>query len=164
MNGTTIATRRKLSIASSSTSLGAYSLWDSPPVIGNITPNSGRFTLTNITATSPELKILNSQGYYTRITRSATGKTLSAYTSTAAFTNTSNTQLLLHMNTDFSDFSAQNHFPIAGYTATVYPGVGSSGATKFGSGTGKFVRASSQNISYANSTDWAFGSVNFTVD
>lgn len=69
-----------------------------------------------------------------------------------------NTKLLLHMNSDFSDSSDSNHTP------TVNGATIDTGIKKFGAGSGKFVSASNQYISYPDHADWAFGSDDFTID
>jgi hypothetical protein len=70
----------------------------------------------------------------------------------------SNTKLMLHMNSDFSDSSSSNHTP------TVNGATIDTGIKKFGAGSGKFVRASSQLVSYPDSDDWFLGTGKFTID
>jgi hypothetical protein len=70
----------------------------------------------------------------------------------------SNTKLLLHMNSDCSDSSASGHTP------TVSGATIDTGIKKFGAGSGKFVYASSQYVSYPGSSDWHFNTDNFSLD
>lgn len=69
------------------------------------------------------------------------------------------TKLMLHMNSDFSDSSGLGHVPTIGNGASIDTVI-----KKFGAGSGKFVGASVQYVSYPDSADWAFGANNFTID
>ena len=71
----------------------------------------------------------------------------------------SNTKLLLHMNSDFSDSSDSNHTPTVVNGASIDTTI-----KKFGAGSGKFVRASTQHVYYPDSPDWDFGSGDFTIE
>ena len=68
------------------------------------------------------------------------------------------TKLMLHMNSDFSDSSDSDHTP------TVNGATIDTTIKKFGAGSGKFVTASSQYVTYPDSADWDFGSGDFTKD
>ena len=68
------------------------------------------------------------------------------------------TKLMLHMNSDFSDSSNSGHTP------TVSGATIDTSIKKFGAGSGNFVRASSQVVTYPDSADWDFGNGNFTLD
>ena len=68
------------------------------------------------------------------------------------------TKLMLHMNSDFSDSSGSGHTP------TVSGATIDTSIKKFGAGSGKFVNASSQYVSYPDSLDWFFGTDDFTID
>lgn len=71
----------------------------------------------------------------------------------------SNTVLMLHGDTDFSDSSLSGHSPTLTNTPTIDTGV-----KVFGAGSMKFLRASSQYVTYPDSADWDFGTSDFTVD
>lgn len=68
------------------------------------------------------------------------------------------TKLMLPMNSDFTDLSAGNHTP------TVTGATIDTSIKKMGPGSGKFVSASSQYVSYPNHADWDFGAGLFTLD
>ena len=71
----------------------------------------------------------------------------------------SNTLLLCHQNTDFSDSSTYNRTPTLHNVPTI------DGTTKkMGAGAGKYVAASSQWVGFPDSNDWNFGTGNFTWD
>jgi hypothetical protein len=68
------------------------------------------------------------------------------------------TKLLLHMNADFSDSSPDNRSPTLVNAPTI-----DTGTKYFGAGSGKFVKTSSQAVTYPDSTDWTLGQT-FTID
>jgi hypothetical protein len=68
------------------------------------------------------------------------------------------TKLILHMNSDFSDSS------VTGHTPTVNGATIDTGIKKLGAGSGKFVAASSQYVSYPDHTDYNFGTNDFVID
>lgn len=68
------------------------------------------------------------------------------------------TKLILHMNSDFTDSSDNNHTP------TVNGATIDTTNKKFGAGSGKFVRASSQYVTYPDHADFTLGSSNFVID
>ncbi len=68
------------------------------------------------------------------------------------------TKLMLHMNSDFSDSSDSDHTP------TVNGATIDTTIKQFGAGSGKFVAASSQYVTYPSHADWDFGSGDFTID
>jgi hypothetical protein len=70
----------------------------------------------------------------------------------------SNTKLMLHMNSDFSDSSASGHTP------TVNGATIDTGIKKFGAGSGKFIAGSSQRVAYPSSADFSFGTDPWTID
>ena len=70
------------------------------------------------------------------------------------------TKLMLHMNSDFSDSSDSGHTP------TVNGATIDTSIKKFGAGSGKFVSASSQYVSYPSHSDFDFRTYtnSWTVD
>ncbi len=77
--------------------------------------------------------------------------------------NDSNALLLTHLDVDFTDASVGDgnspHTPTLVSLPTI-----NGAAPKFGAGDALFVSASTSYTTYPDSTDWAFGTGNFTVD
>ncbi len=68
------------------------------------------------------------------------------------------TKLMLHMNSDFTDSSADNHTP------TVNGATIDTGIKELGAGSGKFVSASSQDVRYPDHPSFYLGSGDFALD